>query len=46
MYGEVRKFMVEEFVAFGPLEQTPIGDGLSTEEILQARAQIVNDKKS
>ena len=45
VYGEVRKLMAEEFGAFGPVEEAPIDDGLSTEEMSKARAQNINDKK-
>ena len=45
VYGKVRKLMAEEFGAFGPVEEAPIVDGLSTEEMPKARAQNINDKK-
>ena len=32
--------MAEEFVAFGPLEETAIDYGLSTEEMSQNRAKM------
>ena len=37
-YREVQKLMAEEFVAFCPLEETPIDDGLSTEEISKVKS--------
>ena len=45
VYGGVRKLMAEEFGAFGPVEEAPIDDGLSTEEMSKARTQNINDKK-
>ena len=45
VYRKIQKLMAEEFGAFGPVEEPPIDDGLSTEEISKARAQNINDKK-
>ena len=45
VYSEIRQMMAEEFIAFGPLGETPIEEGLSTEELATARAQNINEKK-
>ena len=38
VYREVQKLMTEEVVAFCPLEETPINDGLSTEEMSKVKS--------
>ena len=45
VYNEIRQMMAEEFIAFGPLGETPVEEGLSTEEFAKARAQNINEKK-
>ena len=45
VYSEIRQMMAEEFIAFGPLRETPNEEGLSTEELATARAQNINEKK-